>query len=343
VKARAPFRMAQQHRQKAKRRHHLLPRWYLAGFTPSGRADDSSVVLDLTCRELRRARPNSVAFENELYSINAPEVRSDAFEDLLAEEDRRAAHALQGIRRAKALSAPDLGALLDFIALVVVRSSRSRRELEFWVQKHTGLGIEQAVEDPANWRWLAELSERGQPSAEYLRLVCSALSRTASGGHADQGLPPGEMIKRTGQQLAATYDKVQFWHVAVMWALYPMLAADLRAKAWSLCLTDEVEPFVCSDRPVGVAWPEDEVTGAYPKYADPKTMVTFPLDRHSAVVAGLESECSVPIPQAAVAEVNAQTMRGRPRFLFASSLRFPFPLPNGTVGRGEDVFQPVHG
>ena len=112
----------------AARRNHYLPESYLAGFTPSGRKSDFVFAFDLQTKQVRRAKPKTVAFEMDLYAVNAPGIPRDAFEVLLADtQDDRAASALQRVCRAGSLPEAELNTLLDFMSLLCVRSPNDCR------------------------------------------------------------------------------------------------------------------------------------------------------------------------------------------------------------------------
>jgi len=209
------------------------------------------------------------------------------------------------------------------------------------VRQRTGSDLDQAVDSPEAWHWLSEYLDKAQPDPGYLRLIAQALADPPLEGCEYSGLSAGDVVAGVSRHLTSTGAKSQFWHVSVMWPRYRMLAAELGKKNCSLCLADDTGSFVCSDSPVGAAWPDDWVAERDPKYADEGALVTFPLDRHTALVAGLDGNCDARrrVSKAAVAELNSQTMRRATRFVFAPSKGFPFALPDGTTGAGRDVFE----
>jgi hypothetical protein len=333
----------------AKRRHHYLPVSYLSGFTPSGRQDDFLLALDLVTRDVRRARPRTVAYEKGLYAVNAPGVASDAFEDLLAEgEDARAARALRHVCSTRSLPDAELVALLGFASLLFVRSPRWRRDLGRWVRHRMGADLDQAVEEPGAWHWLPEYLDQAQVDLKYFDVVVRTLSGPALDGCQRSGLSPGDVMAGVSRHLTGTSAKSQFWSVAIMWPWRQMLAAELAKKSWSLCLADGAGTFICSDSPVGVAWPEDLAEDGEPRYADEGVLVTLPLDRNTALVAGLDGPTGVRrVPEAAVAQVNSQTARRAARFVFTPSPGSPVALSDGTITSAEALVQligePGHG
>ena len=322
-----------------KRKHHYLPRWYLAGFTPSGREDDSLLVFDLAAREIRSARPETVGYENWLYAVNVPWIRLDAFEDLLADEyDSPAATALKRTCVTCSLLPDDREVLVEFASLLIVRSPRFRLEIESGLRECMGKPLEQAVDDLDSWQWVWEYASQPGSCSDpgYRRLLSLVFPSSAQSA---AGHPSRDDVAAGLSRLGGADVKAQLWRVLVMWVTYPMLAANLNKKVWSLRISDVSGEFVCSDSPVRVAWSEDQVAMDEPKYADMASLVTLPLDRHTVAVAGLDdSPTTRAIPIAAVAQANSQTIRRAARFLFAPSTDCPFSKSDGEIGICKDVF-----
>ena len=51
------------------RKHHYVPQFFLAGFTPSGRRKDFLWVTDKKKLEQRKARPLKVALKRDFYGV----------------------------------------------------------------------------------------------------------------------------------------------------------------------------------------------------------------------------------------------------------------------------------
>ncbi len=103
----------------------------------------------------------------------------------------------------------------------------------------------------------------------------------------------------------------------------------LRSRKWSLCSAEGEYGFVCSGSPVAVTWPEEHVSGEAATFGDAGAIVTFPLDRSTALVAGIHPHHGWgQVGKEAVAEVNSQTLLALKRnpgvqpFVFSSSGRF---------------------
>src|SRR5688500_13218841 len=93
-------------RQRAKvpRRHHFLPRFYLAGFTISGKEDGELHVRDRQNGRRWKATPVSFAYERDFYRVDdVPDIAPDAVEGLLARVEADLAPVLSDIAKHRRL------------------------------------------------------------------------------------------------------------------------------------------------------------------------------------------------------------------------------------------------
>jgi hypothetical protein len=282
------------------RKHHYLPVWYLAGFTPSGQSSDHLWVIDLQEQRVRSSLPGKVACQRDLYSVNSVVTELDLFEHELGRRDSADAKLVRGVCQSPRTFFACLDALLEFAALIYVRSPNMRAQMTRWVEQHAGLPLEIAVEKPESWIWLAERL------VVPLQAVMAAVGTCAGAGA-----------------------RTQAWHVLAIDVLKRMMLRILASKKWSLCVSQHGDAFVCSGSPLAVSWPEGHPSETPPRFADAEAVVTFPLDRSTALVAGLHLHHGWgPVGREAVAAVNSQTLlslkasAGVQQFVFAPSKQF---------------------
>jgi hypothetical protein len=303
------------HKRKSDRpakKHHYLSVAYLAGFTPSGSKKDYLQILDLKKRETRRGRPEKVGYQNNFYTVGVYE-ESDTVEELLAREESRVLPVVKSVCEKKRFSVDEQDQLLRFMALTSVRLPRFREYLERCVERKSGKPFEETLRDLDAWRWRSEWRE------VPLDRVINILEYPAT--HQDY--------------------YAQAWHV---WSIDPMsgLLLDLlKKKVWSLYIARPSCPFICSEHPVGMAFPPGYISSEEekPTLGNPAAVLTFPLDRHTALVGGLHDSCRVVyMSDSNIAAINWQTILLRERFVFAPSLDFLFAVPGGTIQKGEALF-----
>lgn len=291
------------------KRHHYLPVAYLAGFTPSGNRNDVLHVFDLHRQTRWQARPSTVAYQNHLYTLDVSDEPA-SMEAKLAARESQIMPIIRTVCQRERFTADELDQLLSFMALTLPRLPIARRMMEAWVERKSSRPFEEALREPDAWQWLAE--HRRQSLNEVVSEVKSYLSR---GG-----------------------DTRQLWHVRMIDPLQTLLGGLLRARIWSLCVAPHAHPFICSDNPIGVALPLDFASNEEPTLGHQSAILTFPLDRHVAVVAGIYDQPGVShVSEPAVAEINAQTLRWLTRFAFSPSREFSFVLPDSTILWGEAI------
>jgi len=283
----------------------------LAGFTPSGNKDDYLHIFDLKKCETRRCKPEATAYQNDLYTIdalNAP----DTFERWLASEESDIMPVIKSVCYKKCFSANELDELLRFIALTLARLPSTRDMMKSWLEHRSGQSFEETICDPRAWQWLSE----------YLKLSLDYV------------------FTRIKQLVSGQNNKLQLWHVLMAPYLYEGFLKLLQERAWSLCIAPQGEQFVCTDNPVGAALPQNYVQDENPTFGNPSTILTFPLNRQTALVGGLYDGYIVAhVSVSAVTEVNTQTLRRVRRFVFAPSANFRFILRDGTMQKGEALFE----
>lgn len=287
------------------RQHHYLPVGYLSGFTPSGRRSNRLWVHDLRPPSRRdpgqpriwQSLPREVAHQRDLYMVASGPTLPYLFEDELMKRDDVDAKLVREVCRSRQCPRDRFDDLLEFVALTYTRLPSMRAHMTCWVKQHTGLPFEEAVQDPENWRWLAECL--GQPLPAIFALV-------------------------------GTYaEKNQLWHTLVIDPLIRSMLPLLKSREWSLCVSQSEDYFVCSSSPLGITWSVGHPSNKNPTLGDEQAILTFPLCRYMALVAGLgEKGCGRYVSRNAVAEVNNQTLLSlrthavRHGFVFAPAREF---------------------
>src|SRR5438552_1750241 len=99
------------------RQHHILPAFYLAGFSDTGTRDGIVHVFDQPRGLHYKGKPDSVGSERDFYGIHAPAVDPQELERSLSELESELAPVLQRVIKARRPSSPyELGELLSLVA-----------------------------------------------------------------------------------------------------------------------------------------------------------------------------------------------------------------------------------
>jgi hypothetical protein len=244
--------------------------------------------------------PKKVARQRDLYTVSSGPTRPDLFECELAKRDGEHAKLVRKVCHSRQFPGDSFDDLLGFVALTCMRSPSVRGMMTRWLEQHTGLPFEEAVQDPNNWGWLAEFL----------------------------GLDPATVHGFVGRY-AQGNAKTQLWPVLLIDVLVCLMLPLLKSRQWSLCFSHGEDHVVCSNTPLGIAWPLEHPSDKRPTLGDDAAILTFPFDRHTAFISGLDDHCCVRhVGRSAVAEINTQTVLSlkthavQPGFVFASAREF---------------------
>jgi len=152
------------------RRHHYVPRCWLAGFTDTGEKDGTLWVTDFKRKKQRDANPASVGFINDFYRLSEPSPDPVVVEKFFATLEEQVGPLLKSIdRERRRPTGGDLDVLLEFMAYQWVRVPRFR-PFAFQVMERVTkekLGEQLRSEDT----WLATLkktnTDPARPGADY--------------------------------------------------------------------------------------------------------------------------------------------------------------------------------
>ena len=126
-----------------KHRHHIVPRFYLAGFTDES-AGRLSVYSKPDARGLRTTPTNAaVRIDYCAAELTTGERNSDLIEDALAKVEEQAAPALRKLLRQEPLTELERDRFSYFLGIAMVRGPDFREQIqayeEGWTKSHTSL------------------------------------------------------------------------------------------------------------------------------------------------------------------------------------------------------------
>jgi hypothetical protein len=293
------------------RRHHFLPRFYLAGFTLSSRVDDYLYVFDLGRATVRRARPHNEAVERDLYRVDMPGMDPDLFEKTWAGFEAEAARVIASIRGQDDMSEDALNMLLNFMAMTVVRAPAFRKSLIRSLEDSTGLPFREAVARPESWRWIVDEEALGLGVEE----VASLLRR--------------KDCKKAHPQI---------WHFFSSMVLHDSFLRLMAERAWHLYVANEGADFVTCDDPVGIARVPGEMPYRAPSFRERDTVISFPINRHAALAGSYDGRYYLPHDdRRIVAVVNTGSVMRASRCIYAPQDDFVCLKPNGEFGEIGDA------
>lgn len=282
------------------RKHHYVPKFYLAGFTDNGTVDGDLHVIDTTRLKTWVKKPKDVAHQRDFHEVNVgPDSDPMSVENVLGQLEGRWGMVLRSVLEQRSLPTDNaFGDLMIFIAFMAVRVPRIRETISNFIEEL------QRKEEFAR-KWLEQQGQQVEPA------------------------PDSDF---------ATFD--QTWHVQQMIRMAIELSPRLSLRQWNLWIAEDQAPdLICSDSPVVPTW-VIPICGPYsPGFGTPNTVVSVPLSKRVALVSMLEVDVGpLALGKNDVAQMNSATgMHARQLYCPASD--FVWLTSDGKVGSKDDLLQ----
>lgn len=294
------------------RRHHYVPRFFLAGFTNEGTKDGRLLVHDLDAGRQWWSDPNGAGHQRDFYTIDLEGYDPLHVENAFQALEDAAAPALRTLTQSETPAPLDEAAVLPLIASLVIRVPTSRRRVE-------------------------QASERVVRSAMPLALPTLPKPPPVIHAHVFGHLPAG--AEPTPEEYEAAMMKFledevrvdisQTWSIAHMLSRFEFVLTKLAQLYWSVGVSPPDAPdLITSDNPVSFRGPNSTHVSA-----------VIALSRRVAVVGTVyEPEKSIIVTDARfVGSVNALTIHGAEKYIFAASEKIHWSKGDGTFGGIADL------
>lgn len=302
-----------------------MPRFYLAGFTKSGRKDGRLWILSLKDGRHWKGTPNSSGFERDYYALEeAPGVESDMLERAFSSIEQQLAPVLAQILKEEKLpprQSREFGILLNHVAGLIIRVPRMLDTVAQFYASSLEIAHRLMLSTPERFRAALEQAQR-------------AGAEIPAGDH--------EQLRQLMQKGRYSIEVPRPWLVGQMFLASDILLRLLAARHWSLLVVaQEALEFAVSDCPVVVDWTRARLQGFYPPALGlRKTDVTLPLSRRVTLLGRFETlPGRVLASRRTVAVVNTRTAAAGSRFVASPSKEFPVLGPDGKLGSVSDLVE----
>jgi len=251
------------------RQHHILPEFYLAGFTDTGTRDGMLHVFDYRRGKRYRAKPRQVARERDFYRVYEPGYHPNVIENDFAALESELAPALRRVLKDRIVNGPEeLGRLLSLVALIHARNLKGRERLSL-AMEHT----------------MRERLETGDVSeAEWQQLVESEIRAGVDPSDLPSYQEAGRLVKEG--IWSPTAPKVL--QVGLIAQTQQLILDALIPHHWSLAVTASSDKggFICSDSPLSWSAVEPWEPGftTDEPLDNPSVHVMFPLSKGAALI-----------------------------------------------------------
>jgi hypothetical protein len=243
------------------RKHHYVPKCWLAGFTETGEKDARLWVTDLSRQKQWPSTPENAGHIKDFYRLADPAPDPVVVETFFSKLEDLAAPVMKRIDRERTRPDRDeLDALLHFMAYQWVRVPRFRPFALQIVERITRGKMSEDLQ--SRERWMASLVADGMdpdsPATEY-----ESVKRIFESGNWSISAQTGWYIQRAFQDVNTILD-------------------CLRERYWGISFTDQGR-LIASDNPVALEGAKGQMIGF--RNAD---FVFYPVSRHALLFGTLQ-------------------------------------------------------
>lgn len=262
------------------RRQHVVPAFYLAGFTATSSQDGCLHVYDIERKKPWESTPRRTAHCHDFYAVHGiPNENDNAVENRLAIMEGKWAEAIRQIVAAESLISDDVFSdLMTFVAFTMVRIPHFRRTLADFIDRAERKQVAATIATPAGW--------------EHFRATAvQAIESTGRKPTREEtmALADPEQFRNMLARGELNVDYDQTWHVQTMIESALSLLPFLGERHWSLRIAADGAPdFITSDSPVCLSWANESSGASPPGFALRGTLVTLPLNRRIGAVGSFE-------------------------------------------------------
>lgn len=297
--------------------HHYVAKTYLAGFTRSGKKKDALWVHDLENKIVRQATPNSVGHQRDLYAVEIPGIREDAFETAFGKVETMAGPVLKTIANTGEFPTGEAFEILaNFIALSYVRTPGFIRHLYAQSERMQRFNMQFLAQDKAAFYTMTRDME-----AEGINLGKTDLEKVR------QMFIDGNYELEQGNTF--------FMDQAVQ--LSDVIIQSVNGRKWIVLTSDSsTGHFITTDHPVRLDWrPEVSERNVPPGFMTSNTTITFPVGKYVALVGLLDRPIRdlktiyVQATSQEVADTNSHVILSARKYIFSPEDDYTFGTSSG--------------
>jgi hypothetical protein len=306
------------------RKHHLIPAFYLAGFTESGNQGGVLHAFRYATAKRYVTTPRKACRETDFYRVEEPGFDPNYVEKLMSWHEGVVAPHVQQVATGSVRDKRDVGETLALAALLAVRSRRGRTQIEAALAVGLGLRLRRGDVTPEQWEQLRESELRNGVAEEELPSFARARDR----------LLHGEWLPRAPAVLVA----------GLIPEMQDRFMQMLLHRHWELHVTDPLDNggFITSDSPL--VWGDlQEMVGGRQQGLDQHDLeITFPVSRSAALVSYPEArDATCDATDDLVAHVNMRTLQLSTGFVFHAHDEFLLRRSAGDVRPASEYFNYV--
>lgn len=312
------------------RKHHVVPAFYLAGFTKGGLKTDRLHVFDYNKGKRYVSTPSKACRRTDYYRVEEPGYDPNETECLLSKVEADLAPSVQVVGRGNQADRPAIAKTLEFAALCAARNARAREVLAPVLASGLARRLREGEVSHKQWEQLRASELRNGATPDEVPAYNEALAMLRDG----EWYPRAPTVLTTG----------------LVFDLAEGLYKALREKRWETHVTEAGRNggFICSDNPLvwgdlerTLAGRQDYIIRPPVSLSDREVEVTFPVSSRVALVAyPTAREARLQTTDDVVAHINSRTLHMHGRLIFHGSDNF-LTHRVGEVVEGVNYFEYV--
>lgn len=295
------------------RRHHYLPRFYLAGFTDKNTRDSRLFVVDKSTGRQFSSSPADAAHQRDFFRIEGDDGDPFELERKLAETEAEISPFLVNVHQTKTLpNAKGLDRLLQLIAMIKTRVPHSRRRFDTFIERIGTSILHLSVTSKERW----------DLTLARMRRIGYEVPETVTFEEMRQFVDEGKFRVEASQN----------WHLDQFIRQAEQLHVLLRRRHWGLVVAEAGTQFVCSDNPVVLRWRHRVGNIFGPGWALPGTIAVLPIGIDLALWGTFEPLPNrITVPRQVVASVNSIVIMQAERFFYSGGKEIAWEDHKGAV------------
>lgn len=300
------------------RKHHIIPAFYLAGFTMTDSQTGMLRIFDQREANRYKSIPKRACRQTDFFRVDEPGVDPNTMEKLLSWHEGEVAPFIREIGSGRVEHKRTVGEALSLAAVIVVRNRRGRRIIQDNARATIAKKLRSGEIAPDQWESLRASELRHGATPDEVPDYGDARDRLLKG----EWFPRGPIAPAIG-----IIPELQEW-----------LMKTLHQQHWELHITDSTTNggFITSDSPVALGQLE-ALSGRDYVFRNPFEEITFPVSRNAALVSypgARDSSCEA--TDAIVAHVNTRTMYYSDRLIFHAQDDFILEDPEKNIRKGSE-------
>lgn len=306
------------------KKHHVLSQFYLKGFTNGRRPKSQLLVIDIARGTHYQSKPQAVGFVTDFNTITIDGKPSDIIEKQLSKFEGSVSSSLKELEETLCFEGDVQNDILNFLALLQVRSPRNR---EYWrkqEQRTSEILIDATLSSKAMYESQMRKAKEADPTLP------------------DQ--PSYEDAKASRENGEYIFELSNEYHIKREMELVKGVVPYLSKRQWTLYVNDFPSHFfITSDNPVYHEFDEPENMPRLlrtPGHAHANTSIYFPLSQRLALHGRFDGDGGVvKADRRCVAELNNTTLLNGPHAIYAPKLTFEFMGKQDTILTGEEIIK----